>query len=68
MNEENRLNRNFEGWRLKLVMGVAAAVLLYYMANLFNLQIVQGEDYVARADENRITEINMVGDAIPETH
>lgn len=59
MNEENRLNRNFEGWRLKLVMGVAAAVLLYYMANLFNLQIVQGEDYVARADENRITEINI---------
>ncbi len=59
MNEEHRIHQNFQGWRLTLVMGVAAAVLLYYMANLFNLQIVEGVNYVELADENRITEINI---------
>ncbi len=59
MNEEHRLHQNFQGWRLTFVIGLAAAVLLYYVANLFNLQVIQGPDYVARADENRITEINI---------
>lgn len=59
MNEEHRIHQNFQGWRLTFVIAVAAVVLLYYVANLFNLQIIQGADYVARADENRITEINI---------
>ncbi len=59
MNEEHRIHQNFQGWRLTFVIGLAAAVLLYYMANLFQLQIIDGADYIARADENRITEINI---------
>jgi penicillin-binding protein 2 len=59
VNEEHRIHQNFQGWRLTLVMGIAAVVLLYYAANLFNLQIIKGADYVARADENRITDINI---------
>lgn len=59
MNEEHKLHQNFQGWRLTFVIGLAVVVLLYYVANLFNLQVIQGADYVARADENRITEINI---------
>jgi penicillin-binding protein 2 len=59
VNEEHRIHQNFQGWRLTFVIGLAGAVLLYYMANLFQLQILEGADYIARADENRITEINI---------
>lgn len=59
MNENQRVHTNFEGWRLTLVIAIAAIVFLYYVVNLFNIQIIRGDEFIARAEENRITELNI---------
>ena len=59
MNGEKTLHTHFEGWRLWIVMGLGALVFMYFVASLFDLQIVRGEGYLARAEENRITTVNI---------
>lgn len=59
MNGEKTLHQNYEGWRLWIVMGLGVLVFMYFIANLFDLQIVRGEAYLARAEENRITNVNI---------
>jgi penicillin-binding protein 2 len=58
MNNKEPLNNYFENWRLNVFFIIMTLVFGYYLVRLFDLQIVQGKDYLARADENRITKIS----------
>ncbi len=46
-------------WRVIIFYGVIAAVMLYYVFRLFTLQIVSGEDYRNRAEDNRTMEVSL---------
>ena len=41
--------------RLVIVYGVMIAVIIFYVVRLYEIQIIDGESYLARADENRIS-------------
>lgn len=48
-----------EGWRIYLLYGLLIVVFVYYMAELFQFQIVDGESYLEQAEENRTSEISV---------
>lgn len=48
-----------ERWRVYVLYGLVFLLFTYYVAKLFDLQIVQGETYLAQAEENRISEISV---------
>ncbi len=48
-----------EKWRLYLLYALIVAVFGYYVFKLFTLQIIEGEAYLAKAEENRISEISV---------
>ena len=41
--------------RLLIVYVVMAVIIIFYVTRLFEIQILDGEAYLASADENRIT-------------
>jgi len=45
-------------WRFLVFYGLIAAIFGYYTFRLFDLQVIQGPDYLAQADENRATSIS----------
>jgi penicillin-binding protein 2 len=49
----------FESWRYLVVYGLMALVFGFFLFRLFNLQIINGEEYTAQADENRTTNISV---------
>lgn len=52
-------NGFFEEWRYLVVFGLMVIVFGFFLYRLFNLQIINGEDYIAQAEENRTTEISV---------
>lgn len=54
-----RPKENFERWRVFVFIGLIASIFGIYTIRLFNLQILQGSDYLAAADENRTTIISI---------
>lgn len=46
-------------WRMIIFYAIILAVMLYYVFRLFNLQIVSGQDYKTRADDNRTMDISV---------
>ena len=48
-----------EPWRIKIIYYIIGAVFAFYVFRLFNLQIVQGSEYLGYADENRITNVSV---------
>ncbi len=46
-------------WRYWAFYGVVGIVIVIYLIKLFSLQIINGADYVAQADENRRSIINV---------
>jgi penicillin-binding protein 2 len=59
MDKLRKYTEGFEQWRMYLVYGAIALVFAVYAFRLFSLQIINGEDYVARAEDNRTEEINI---------
>jgi penicillin-binding protein 2 len=49
----------FESWRMYVVYALMVILFVFYTFRLFQLQILKGPDYVARADENRSSEISV---------
>ncbi len=45
--------------RMKLLLWVMGSVFVFFMARLVSLQIIQGADYLAQAEENRISNISV---------
>lgn len=58
MNGNSRLHNNIQPWRIAVFIFVVAGVFLIYISRLFAYQILQGPEYAAIAEENRISEIN----------
>lgn len=58
MNGNSRLHNNIQPWRIAVFIFVVAGVFLIYIIRLFAYQILQGPEYAAIAEENRISEIN----------
>lgn len=52
-------NSGFEYWRYRVVYILLAAVILFFAVKLFDMQILNGDQYKAQADENRLKEISV---------
>lgn len=48
-----------DGVRMGVLFGLITIIFSFYIFRLFNLQVINGENYVIRADENRRKEINI---------
>ncbi len=48
-----------ERWRVRITLAVIALTLLIFIARLFSLQILHYQDWLARANENRVEELNI---------
>ena len=59
MNNNPTLNNNVESWRILVFGAILGLAFLVYVGRLFNLQILHGQEWVALAEENRISEINL---------
>ena len=59
MNNNPTLNNNVQPWRILVFGAILGLAFLVYVGRLFNLQILHGQEWVALAEENRISEINL---------
>ncbi len=59
MNGSANLTNQIPFWRILVFGIVIIVVFLIYLGRLFSLQILQSTDWVAQAEENRISEINL---------
>ena len=51
--------QTFEPWRFWLIYVIIIAIGAFYLLRLFNIQIIQGSSYVAKADDNRTRVISI---------
>jgi penicillin-binding protein 2 len=59
MNSNPVLKNNLELWRILVFAGIVGVVFLVYLSRLFILQVLEGPEWNAQAEENRISEINL---------
>lgn len=59
MKSDHYVQSGLEKWRFRVIYALLGAVFLFYLVRLFNLQIINGEDYAAQAEENRISNISV---------
>ncbi|MBU1662715.1 MAG: penicillin-binding protein 2 [Chloroflexi bacterium] len=59
MNNSATLNNNVAGWRILAFIIVIGLIFGIYTLELFNLQILQKDEWSAQAEENRISEISI---------
>ncbi|HEX7433005.1 MAG TPA: penicillin-binding protein 2 [Anaerolineaceae bacterium] len=57
MNQKNN-KVLFQPWRFWLIYALIAGVGGYYLFRLYNIQVIQGSKYTAKADDNRTREIS----------
>ncbi len=53
MNSAPQGKKTFDGWRFLVLYILIGLVFGYYLLRLFDIQILQGVDFIAQADENR---------------
>ena len=58
-NTNANLDNTIDTWRLAVFGAVIGLVFLIYIGRLFTLQIIQNQIWLAQAEENRISEINL---------
>ena len=51
-------NKKFEQWRFLVLFILIGTIFGYYLLRLFDIQILQGPDFVAQANDNRTLEIS----------
>jgi len=49
----------FQSWRFLVFYAVMAGIFGFYLVRLFNLQIIRGSEFHARAEDNRTTTISV---------
>lgn len=59
MRNPSTIQNTLEVWRILLVAVFVAAAFAIYTVRLFNLQVIEYEEWLARADDNRTHEINL---------
>jgi penicillin-binding protein 2 len=57
INDRNK--KTWQGWRTRSLYILILVIFGFYVFRLLNLQIVNGEEYVAQAEENRTTNISI---------
>lgn len=55
----NGHNPHIANWRINSIYVVFVFLLAIFVLRLFNLQIMRGEEYVARADDNRFDRVSI---------
>jgi penicillin-binding protein 2 len=58
MNIIPQSNRKFENWRYLVLLILVGTIFGYYILRLFDIQILQGPEYVAQAKDNRTVVIS----------
>ena len=59
MNNQEYKKPTINMGRFRWIYLIIAVVFFYYASQLFNYQIIEGETYVAQAEDNRTTEISI---------
>jgi penicillin-binding protein 2 len=59
MRKPSTLTNNVPLWRILVFVVGLGIVFIIYLVRLFNLQVIQYEDWSAQSDENRTHEINL---------
>jgi penicillin-binding protein 2 len=59
MKSSSALNNNIETWRIVFLGGILILIFFIYAFRLFNLQVVQYSEWLAKSNENRTHEINL---------
>ena len=59
MNRSSTLNNNLAPWRIHFLIIAISVIFGIYTIQLFNYQIIQGADWSADAEENRISEVSL---------
>ena len=58
MNTDFR-KKGLEKWRFNVIYIILGAVILIYIIRLFSLQIINGDQYLAQAEENRLSSVSV---------
>jgi penicillin-binding protein 2 len=59
MNGSSSLHNQIQPWRILAFVVVSGIVFLVFIVRLFSLQILENQDWVAKAEENSTKEINI---------
>ncbi len=59
MNGSSSLHNNIERWRIYTFAVAILAVFIIFLVRLFTIQIIQGPEWIARAEDNRTKEISI---------
>ncbi|MCU0489799.1 MAG: penicillin-binding transpeptidase domain-containing protein, partial [Anaerolineales bacterium] len=59
MQAQPTIRNEIQPWRILAFIGVVALVFIIFISRLFILQVVQGEEWLAKAAENSTDEINL---------
>ncbi len=59
MNGSSSLHNNIERWRIYTFAVAILAVFIIFLVRLFTIQIIQGPEWIARAEDNRTNEISI---------
>ncbi len=59
MKSDNFVQSGLEKWRFRVIYIILAVVFSLYLVRLFSLQIINGPEYSAQAEENRIKNISV---------
>jgi penicillin-binding protein 2 len=59
MKNSSALNNILEPWRIAILGGILLVIFFIYVLRLFNLQVFQYSDWLAKANENRTHVINL---------
>jgi len=59
MNASATIHNKLKFSRILSFAVVLAAILLFYIIRLFSLQIISGDEWAAKAEDNRLLEISL---------
>ncbi|MHB8806543.1 MAG: penicillin-binding protein 2 [Anaerolineaceae bacterium] len=59
MNNKKNIFTTWKNWRIRTLYILILLIFGFYGFRLFSLQILNGEEYVAQADENRISNVSV---------
>ena len=59
MNTQQPRHAHFDGMRIGVFYLLLVGIFAFYILRLFSLQVINGEDYLIRADENRRKVVNI---------
>jgi penicillin-binding protein 2 len=55
----NQLDNNITPWRIYIFLGVVGLLMIIFIIRLFSLQILQGDNWITEAEDNRTEEVSL---------